>query len=132
MPSCLSRAACRRVEVGHELAVGCPGGGEFVLAFAELEAEAGGLLFKLGDLVVQRAGVGGRAEAGLLPGLLAERLGEAFFELPDAGVEAGGALVRGEKAGLQRRAGDGGAWGFAGCGRACSRTWIFSSRSRCR
>jgi hypothetical protein len=119
LPSCWSRAACCGVELGHELAVGCPGGGEFVVAFAELEAQPGGLLFELGDLVVQRVGVGGRAEAGLLPGLLAERLGEAFFELPDACVEAGGALVRGEQVGLQRRAGDGGAGGFACGGRAC-------------
>ena len=53
------------------------------------------------------------------PGLLAERLGEVFFELPDAGVEAGGALVRGEQVSLQRRTGDGGTGGFACCGRAC-------------
>jgi hypothetical protein len=90
LPSCWSRAACCGVELGHELAVGYPGGGEFVVALAELEAQPGGLLFELGDLVVQRVGAGGCAEAGLLPGLLAERLGEAFLKLPDAGAEAGG------------------------------------------
>ena len=45
--------------------------------------------------------VGGDAEPGLAPGLLTECLGQAFLELPDAGVEPDGALVGGEQVGLQ-------------------------------
>jgi hypothetical protein len=52
----------------------------------------------------------------LAPGLLAECLGQSFLELPDACVEAGGALVGGEQVGLQGRAGDGRPGGCP-CGR---------------
>ena len=108
-------SACHRVlrivvDAGHQLAVGGAGGGEFVVAFAELDAQVGGLLFELGDLGVERVDVGGRAESGLLPGLFAEEPGQALLELPDAGVEAGGAFVRGEQVSLQRGAGDCWAW----------------------
>ena len=58
--------------------------------------------FELGDRGVERVDVCGRAESGLLPGLLAEEPGQSLFELPDAGVEAGGALVRGEQVCLER------------------------------
>jgi hypothetical protein len=44
--------------------------------------------------------------------LLAERLGQAFFELLDAGVEPDGAFVSGEQVGLQRDLGDGRAYAF--------------------
>lgn len=46
----------------------------------------------------------------MLPGLLAEEAGQSLFELPDAGVEAGGAFVRGEQVCLERGAGDCWAW----------------------
>ena len=105
------------VEPGHELAVGGAGGGEVLVAFAELEAQVGGLLFEVGDFLVQGVDVGGRAEPGFAPGLLAERFGEAFFELPDAGGEPQGAFVGGEQVGLQGCAGDGRAGGAAGGGR---------------
>jgi hypothetical protein len=50
------------VELGHELAVGGAGGGEVLVAFAELEAQVGGLLFEVGDFLVQGVDVGGCAE----------------------------------------------------------------------
>jgi hypothetical protein len=49
------------VDAGHQLAVGGAGGGEFVVAFAELDAQVGGLLFEPGDLAVERVDVGGCA-----------------------------------------------------------------------
>ena len=60
------------VELGHELAVGGPGGGEFFALFLELQAQVDGLLFEVDDLLVQGVDVGGRAESGFAPGLLAE------------------------------------------------------------
>ena len=89
------------VELGHELAVGCAGGGEVLVAFLELEAQVDGLLFEVGDLWLRAIDVGGDAEPGLAPGLLAECVGQAFFELTDAGVEPDGALMGGEQVGLQ-------------------------------
>jgi hypothetical protein len=50
------------VELGHQLTVGCPGCGEFVFAFSELQAKIGGLLLQVGDFLVERVDVGGRAE----------------------------------------------------------------------
>ena len=81
----VSSVACRGVELGHELAVGGAGGGEVLVAFFELQAQVDGLLFEVGDLLAEGIDVSGRAEPGFAPGLLAERLGQAFFELPDAG-----------------------------------------------
>jgi hypothetical protein len=59
-----SLLACRGgvVELGYELAVGGAGGGEVLVAFAELEAQVGGLLFEVGDFLVQGVDVGGCAE----------------------------------------------------------------------
>ena len=68
----------------------------------------------MGDLVVECVDVGGGAEPGFAPGLVAERLGQAFFELLDAGGEPQSALVGGEQVGLQRCPGDGRAGGAAG------------------
>ena len=73
------------VEPGHELAVGGAGGSEVAVAFFELEPQVDGLLFEVGDLLVEGVDVGGRAEPGFAPGLLAEGLGQALFELPDRG-----------------------------------------------
>ena len=64
-----------------------PGRGEVLVAFFELETQVDGLLFEVGDLLAEGIDVGGDAEPGLAPGLLTERLGQAFLELPDAGVE---------------------------------------------
>ena len=100
------------VDAGHQLAVGGGGGGKLVVAFAELDAQVGSLLFELGDRAVECVDACGRAEAGLLPGLLAEDLGQALLKLPDAGVEAGGAFMRGEEVSLQRGAGHGGTGRF--------------------
>ena len=93
--------ACAGVELSHELAVGCPCCGELVAAFFELEPEVSDLLLEVGDLLAEGVDVGGRAEPGFPPGLLAEGFGEAFLELLDAGVEPGRAFVGGEQVGLQ-------------------------------
>jgi hypothetical protein len=73
----------RVVELGHEFTVGGAGCSEVVVAFVELLAQVDELLFEAGDGLVERVDVGGGAEPGLLPGLLAERFGEAFLELPN-------------------------------------------------
>jgi hypothetical protein len=44
--------ACGGVELGHELAVGGPGGGQVLVAFFELQAQFDGLLLKIGDLLL--------------------------------------------------------------------------------
>ena len=59
-----------------------------LVAFFELEAQVDGLLFEVGDLLVEGVDVGGGAEPGFVPGLLAECFGQAFLQLPDAGGEA--------------------------------------------
>jgi hypothetical protein len=51
--------------------------------FLELEAQVDGLLFKAGDLLVERVDVGGDAVPGLLPSLVKtssrlRRLGQGF------------------------------------------------------
>ena len=97
------------VESGHEFAVGGAGGGEVFVAFVELLLQVEVVLFELGDALVEGVDVGWGAEPGLAPGLFAERFGEPFLELLDAGVEPGGAFVGGEQVGLQRGAGDRGA-----------------------
>ena len=75
------------VELGHELTVGVPCRGEVLVAFVELQAQVDGLLLEMGDLLGEGIDVGGRAESGFAPGLLAERFGQVLFELPDAGGE---------------------------------------------
>ena len=105
------------VELGHELAVGSAGGGELAVAFFELAAQVGGLLFQAGDRVVEGVDAGGCAEPGVAPGLLAERLGQAFLQLLDAGCEPESALVGGEQVGLQRGPGDAGAGGAGAASR---------------
>ncbi|MFI7670207.1 hypothetical protein [Nocardia sp. NPDC049526] len=42
-------------------------------------------LFELVDALVERVDVGGCAEPGSAPGLLAERFGQSFLQLLDAG-----------------------------------------------
>jgi len=102
-----SPAACSGVELGHELAVGCPCCREVVVAFFELEAEVGGLLLEAGDLLGERVDVGGGAEPGFPPCLLAESFRQPLLKLVDAGGEAGGSFVGGEQVCLQRCPGDG-------------------------
>ena len=60
------------VELGHELAVGGAGGGEFFALFLEVQAQVDGLLFEVDDLLVEGVDVGGCAESGFAPGLLAK------------------------------------------------------------
>src|SRR5271166_6332723 len=87
------------VESGHEFSVGGAGGGEVFVAFVELLSKVDGLLFEMGDALLEC--VGGGAEPGLAPGMFAECLGESLLELTDAGVEPGGAFVGGQQVGLQ-------------------------------
>jgi hypothetical protein len=70
------------------------------------------------DSLVEGVDVGGCAEPGPAPGLVAEYLGLAFFELLDAGMQPVVAFVGGEQVGLQRRQGDGRTGAAAGSGRA--------------
>lgn len=51
-----------RVEAGHEFAVGGAGGGQVLVAFVELQPQVDGLLFQLGDALVERVDVGWVAE----------------------------------------------------------------------
>jgi len=83
----VSLVACRGVELGHELPVGGAGRGQVLAAFLELQAQVDGLLLEMGDRLAEGVDVSGRAKPGFAPGLFAERLGQAVFELPDAGVE---------------------------------------------
>jgi hypothetical protein len=92
---------CRSVELGHELAVGSPCGGEVLVAFLQLETQVDGLLLQVVDLLAEGVDVGGRAEPGLAPCLFAERFGQAFLKLADAGVQPDSAFVRREQVGLQ-------------------------------
>ena len=73
---------------------------EVLVAFFELETQIDGLLFDGGDLQLELIDVVGGTEPGLMPGLLAERLGEAPFELLDARSETSGTLLRVEQVGL--------------------------------
>ena len=89
------------VDAGHELAVGGAGGGEVFVAFGELQTQVDDLLLEPGDLLVEGVDVGGGAEPGGVPGVLAESVGEVTFEVLDSAVEPGGAFVCGEQVGLQ-------------------------------
>jgi hypothetical protein len=113
------------VELSHQLAVGGPGGCEVLVAFFELQAQVGGLLLEVGDLLGECVDVSARAEPALVPGLLAEGFGEPVFELPNARVQPERAFVGGEQVGLQRGAGDARppAWPSAAGGTASS-AWI--------
>jgi hypothetical protein len=71
-----------------------------------LQAQVDRLLFEVGDLLVEGVDVGGGAQAGLAPGVLAQCGGETLFEMLDASVKPGGAFVGGEEVGLQRGSGD--------------------------
>ena len=132
MAAGMSPAACRGVELGHEFAVGSPGGGEFLVAFFQLEPQVGDLLLEVGDVVAEGVDVGGRAEPGVAPGLLAEHLGQAVFELLDTGIEPDRPLVGGEQVSLQRCPGHGRAGPSPAAGGVASSAWILPSRSRCR
>ena len=65
----------RCVELGHEIAIGGPGGGEIFALFPELQSQVDGLLFQVDDLLVEGVDVGGRTESGFAPGLLTEGFG---------------------------------------------------------
>jgi len=94
-------ASCRRVELGHQFAVGCAGGGEVLLVILGLETQIGDVLFEGLVLVLECVDVGGGAEPGFVPGLFAEQAGEAAFKVLDASGEAHGSLLGVEQVCLQ-------------------------------
>ena len=63
------------VEMSHEFAVGGSGGGEFLVAFLELQPQVDDVLFEEGYLLFELLDVLGCAEPGLAPGLFAEKFG---------------------------------------------------------
>ena len=65
------------VDFGHEFAVCGAGGGEVLVAFFELQSQVDDLLFECHDPLCELIDVGRRAEPGLAPGVLAEKLGES-------------------------------------------------------
>ena len=109
----MSLGAGRVVELGHELAVGGTGSGEFVAAFFELQPQVDDLLFLVGDLLVQGVdiGWGRRVPTHARPGRREPPTGA--FQVLDAGAEPDGAFVRGEQVRLQRGSGDGRTSGVA-------------------
>ena len=94
------------IELRHELAVGGTGSVEVLVPLGQAEPQVRCLLLKMGDLLLQGVDVGGGAEARFAPGLLAERFGQALFELPDAGGEPQCPFVCREQVRPQGRAGD--------------------------
>jgi hypothetical protein len=94
-------AAGRRVELGHELAVGCAGSGEILLAVLVPETQIDDVLLEDLVLVTERIDVGGCAESRFMPGLFAEHAGETAFEWLDASGEARCSLLGVEQVGLQ-------------------------------
>ena len=76
------------VELNHEFPVRGAGGGQFVAAVSELGPQVGDFLFELSDALLNGAEVVWGAEPRLVPGLLADGLGESAFELGDAAGHA--------------------------------------------
>ena len=75
------------------------------------------MLLEEDDPLLELVDVFGCAEAGLVPGLLAELLGQSLFQLLDSAGEPGAALLRVEQVGLQRGSADGRAGAAAGARR---------------
>ena len=98
-------------------------------AFVEPETQVDDLLLEAVDPALERVDVGGGAEPGFPPGVLAEEAGQPAFELLDAGGEPGGSLLGVEQVGLQGGAARGGP-GSGGSRRAVLAAWTCSSRSR--
>jgi hypothetical protein len=57
------------------------------------------------DFLAEGLDVGGGAEPGLAPGLVAEIFGQAFFQVMDAGAEPVGTFVCCEEVSLAARSG---------------------------
>ncbi len=74
--------------------------------FLELQPDVDDVLLESDDALVELVDVGGCAQTGLAPALLAERLGESPLQMLDASGEPDGTFVCGEQVGLQRRATD--------------------------
>jgi hypothetical protein len=85
-----------------QLAVGGPGGFQFVCAFVELDFQVEDLLFEVEDAGLEAVDVGRRADPRSLPDLLAQFGAEAVLQYPDLVCQPPAAVVRGEEVGLQR------------------------------
>jgi hypothetical protein len=105
---CLVPVLSHRIELGHELAVGCAGSGEFAVAFLKLEPQIGGLPFERDDTGAEpegafvggeqvglqrcpgdgRAGGAGSGRAGLGGVDLAEQVAVPRASVPMTGSDA--------------------------------------------
>jgi len=84
MLRCLcSRGSPGLVDDLGQLAVGGPGGFQLVRAFAELDFQVQGLLFKVEDAGLETVDVGRRADSRSLPDMLAQLGAEAVLQQPD-------------------------------------------------
>ena len=119
-------------ELGHDLAVGGPGGGEVLALFFELEAQVDDLLFKVGDLLAEGLGVGGGAEPGLALCLVPSASDRRFSSWRTR------TFSRTQRSWAASRSACSEAQVTAGlavpplAGGAASRAWILPSRSRWR
>jgi hypothetical protein len=95
----------------------------------ELEPQVDGLLLEVGDLLAEGVDVGGGAEPGFAPGLLAEGLGQALFELPDAGGEPDRAFVAASRSACREARVIVAPARSPGAGGVASSAWILPSRS---
>ncbi|OKK16267.1 hypothetical protein AMK16_26785 [Streptomyces sp. CB00455] len=106
-PLSLPEPSASLVESSGQAAVGGSGCVEFGLPFFQRARQLDVALFEPGDAAGEFRDVGGRPESGGLPDLLAEGFRQAFFELMDAGGQAGAARARVGQVGLQGSGGDG-------------------------
>lgn len=89
------------LQLNHEFPVRRAGSAEFVRAIGELGSDVDNLLLELGDALLECVDVGRGAEAGLLPGFLADGFGEPAFELSDVPRHAGVAFGQVSQVGEQ-------------------------------
>ena len=74
----------RYLQVAGQLAVGRARGVEYLIAFFDPAAQVDDLLLQFGDPALELVDVGGSAQPGLSPYLLAEHFGQLVLQLQDA------------------------------------------------
>jgi hypothetical protein len=79
----VSRGSPGLVDDLGQFTVGGPGGFQLVCAFAELDFQVEGLLFKVEDAGLETVDVGRRADSRSLPDMLAQLGAEAVLQQPD-------------------------------------------------
>jgi hypothetical protein len=112
----LVTGSARVVELGHELPAGGTGSREVFVACLELELQVENLLFQVSSLLAEGVDVSGGTEPGLAPCLVAQSLGQAFFQVMDGAAEPHGTFMCHEGVSLQRGPGDSGTGAVAGGG----------------